>query len=42
MEGEVVIKPVLESFVEIFEGEVRSIRRQSEMPLLELLLVTIR
>ena len=38
VEGEVVIKPVLESFVEIFEGEV--FQKQSEMPLLELLLVT--
>jgi len=39
-EGEVVIKPVLESFVEIFK--VRSFRKQSEKLLPELLLVTIR
>ena len=32
VEGEVVIKPMLESFVEIFEGEVF---QKIEMPLLE-------
>ena len=40
VEGEVVIKPVLESFVERYL-KVRSFRRQSEMSLLELLLVTV-